>query len=105
MTMTEFLLPFPDHLHDMIVKAIVRFANEDNCTVAEWAGRAVRNVAVQRLSGEAATDGYNTLSAERRPPPLFSPDEWGLPVPTEAWWNGPGLAPGPGEPGDASDAT
>lgn len=61
-----FELSAADHLRDMVVEAIQRFAAEDGCTVEEWAGRAVRSVAVQRLSGEAAWDGYETLSADRR---------------------------------------
>lgn len=64
--MTGFRFSETDHLADMITEALQRFASEDDCTVEEWAGRAVRYVAVQRLSGEAATDGFDTLSAQRR---------------------------------------
>ena len=55
-----------DHLAEIVREAIVRFAAEDGCTVEQWAGRAVRYVAVERLSGEAAWDGFDTLSAQRR---------------------------------------
>lgn len=55
-----------DHLADLIAEAIDRFAVEDNCTPDEWRQRAVRSVAVKRLNGEAAMDGYDTLSAQRR---------------------------------------
>lgn len=61
-----FRLGENDHLAEMITEAIQRFAAEDDCTVEEWAGRAVRYVAVERLSGEAAADGFDTLSAQRR---------------------------------------
>jgi hypothetical protein len=62
----EYVLSPDDHLRDMVIEALERFAREDNCTVAEWAGRAIRQVAVARLSGEAAYDGCDTLSAQRR---------------------------------------
>lgn len=68
--MTEQYVRLPsDHAADMLVEAIGRFADEDNCSVAEWAARATRSAAVHRLQGEASTDGYDTLSAQRRTAP------------------------------------
>ena len=63
-----FELPENDHLADMVVEALQRFAQEDDCTPAMWAGRAVRSTVVSRLRMEAAADGQDTLSAQRRPP-------------------------------------
>ena len=62
----RFEMSESDHLGEMVAEAIQRFAQEDGCTVEVWAGRAVRYVAVQRLSGEAQLDGQDTLSAQRR---------------------------------------
>lgn len=61
--------PTPDHLADMVAEAVLRFAAEDDCTPEQWRDRAVREVATRRLTGEAALDGEDTLSARRRPKP------------------------------------
>lgn len=63
-----FELPENDHLADMVDEALQRFAEEDGCTPAMWAGRAVRSTVVARLTMESYADGQDTLSAQRRPP-------------------------------------
>lgn len=50
--MSDYEWPENDHLSDELQAAIVRFASEDHCTPQQWAGRAVRYVAVERYFGQ-----------------------------------------------------